>query len=346
MIFSIFRLSRSLITPILQVDGATLAERIYTYRALTKGPKIVAIGGGTGLSTLLRGLKEYTSNLTAIVTVADDGGSSGILIREYNTLPPGDFRQCLTALADAEPLMTQLFQHRFKEGSLNGHSFGNLFILAMAEVTGNFEQAIRESGRVLAVRGKIVPSTLHNVVLCAETQDGRRVEGESKIPVQAVAIKRVFLEPQDAKVNPEAVISLMNADLIVVGPGSLYTSILPNLLVEGMAEAIISSNALKVYVCNIATQPGETDGYAVSDHLQALSDHLGRDIFDYVVVNSNLNFSLPAPWQKVIPDTYIAKRGHQPKFVYADLLDREHLTHHDPQRLAETLVKVILKKRD
>ena len=216
----------------------------------------MAIGGGTGLSSLLRGLKTYTSNLSAIVTVADDGGSSGRLRDEYRILPPGDFRQCLIALADAEPLMKQLFDHRFKEGSLDGHAFGNLFIMAMADITGNFEQALRESGKVLAVKGTILPSTLRDVTLVASI-NGSTVEGESKIPKQNSPISHVFLKPDGVQVNPEAAQAILSAELIIVGPGSLYTSILPNLLVEGMVEAIKASAALKLYICNLAAQPGD-----------------------------------------------------------------------------------------
>src|SRR5437899_2432481 len=288
-----------------------LAEIIYNYRFLQKGPRVVALGGGTGLSTMLRGLKKYTGNLTAIVTVADDGGSSGKLRAEYRILPPGDFRQCITALADVEPLMTTLFQHRFKEGSLNGHSFGNLFIMAMAEITGDFEHAIRESGRVLAVRGQIVPSTLRDVTLIAEMADGETRVGESSIPhangngdgdghgalATVTAIKRVFLQPEST-INPEAEEAILNAEMITVGPGSLYTSILPNLVVDGMAEALKASPAIKVFICNVATQPGETDAFRVSDHLKAIESHLGTNIFDFVIVNSNNNFALPASAQQ------------------------------------------------
>src|SRR5207253_2980801 len=224
-------------------------------------PRVVAVGGGTGLSSLLRGVKKYTGNIVAIVTVADDGGSSGRLRDEYRVLPPGDIRQCLTALAETEPLMTELFQHRFGgDGSLSGHSFGNLFITAMAEITGDFEHAIRESGRVLAVRGQIVPSTLRDVTLCAAAGTEVRV-GESRVPHGNGRIDRVFLEPTDASVNPEAETAILDAELIVIGPGSLYTSILPNLLVVGLVEALRASPAVKVYVCNLAGQPGETMGY-------------------------------------------------------------------------------------
>src|SRR5918911_1370945 len=296
IILSLYKLTQSVLGPFMPGRDRALSEIIYNYRFLQRGPRVVAIGGGTGLSTLLRGLKKYTGNLTAIVTVADDGGSSGRLRQEYRVLPPGDFRQCITALADVEPLMNTLFQHRFKEGSLSGHAFGNLFIMAMAEITGDFEHALRESGRVLAVRGQIVPSTLRDVTLMAEMADGQTRIGESNIPHSEnghqASIKRVFLQPVPT-INPEAEEAILNAEMIIIGPGSLYTSILPNLVVEGMAEALKASPAIKLYVCNVATQPGETDTFRVSDHLKAIEDHLGTNIFDFVLINSNNNYPLP-----------------------------------------------------
>ncbi len=278
LIFSFVMLQRSVIGPFLPGGERSMAEMIYTFRTRNRGPRLVAIGGGTGMSTLLRGLKEYSANLAAIVTVADDGGSSGRLREEYRILPPGDFRQCLVALADAEPLVKDLFNHRFKEGSLDGHSFGNLFIMAMAEVTGNFEHALRESARVLAVRGAIIPSTLHDVTLVASV-NGSLVEGESKIPMSNAPITQVFLRGA-ADLNPEAALAILNAELIVVGPGSLYTSILPNLLVNGMVDAIKESQALKVFVCNVASQQGETDNFNVSDYMSVLEQHVNENLFD------------------------------------------------------------------
>src|ERR1700680_3668943 len=287
LVYSYLKLTQSVLGPFLPGNSPnSLVDILHAFRLKGRGPRIVAIGGGTGLSSLLRGLKTYTSNLYAIVTVADDGGSSGRLRDEYRILPPGDFRQCLIALADAEPLMKQLFEHRFKEGSLNGHSFGNLFIMAMADVTGNFEHALRESGKVLAVKGTIIPSTLQDVTLVASI-NGHTVEVESKIPKQNAPISHVFLKPDGAQVNPEAAQAILNAELIVIGPGSLYTSILPNLLVEGMVEAIKASPALKVYICNLAAQQGETEGYDVEDYLRVIHEHVGSNIFDFVLVNSN-----------------------------------------------------------
>src|SRR5439155_16960721 len=235
----LWRLNKSVLDTV-SPNGGNLVDQIYNFRYRSRGPKIVAMGGGTGLSTLLRGLKKYTSNVTAIVTVADDGGSSGRLRRELGVLPPGDFRNCIVALAEAEPLMARLFQYRFGKGSdLEGHSFGNLFIVAMSGITGNFEEAIREASRVLAVRGQILPSTLENVTLCAELEDAAHVRGESKISAASLPIRRVYLQPERPAAFPDAVRAILDADLVIVGPGSLYTSILPNLLVDGVAKALV-----------------------------------------------------------------------------------------------------------
>ncbi len=254
-----------------------------------RGPKIVVIGGGTGLGTILRGLKEITPHLTAIVTVADDGGSSGRLQREFGILPPGDIRNCLVAMADIEPLMERLFQYRFTGSSdLTGHNFGNLFLAAMTDITGDFEVAIKESSKVLAVRGQVLPATLEHVVLKAELIDGRVVTGESEIPKSRVPIKRVFLEPADCKPVTEAIAALNEADIIILGPGSLYTSIIPNLLVEDIAETLRSSTAIKVYVCNAMTQAGETDNYSASQHLKAIVDHAGPGLVDVALVNNEI----------------------------------------------------------
>nr|HID13675.1 YvcK family protein [Anaerolineae bacterium] len=291
----------------LQILSAALhavAPHRLVFEALQSEPHseiaLIAIGGGHGLSVLLRGLKRYTSNITAIVTVADDGGSSGRLRRELGVLPPGDFRNCIAALADDEALTTQLFQYRFGDDSgLNGHSFGNLFITAMAEVTGSFERAILESGRVLAVRGRVLPSTLRDVTLMADLRDEAsgvsRVSGESRIPEVGGAIERVYLEPDDVPAYPDAVRALLEADLIVAGPGSLYTSVLPNLLVPDVARAVAASRALKVYVCNVATQRGETEGYSVGDHAAALEAHVGKGLFPMVLANDNLDVTSTHP---------------------------------------------------
>jgi uncharacterized cofD-like protein len=341
LILSYVKLTQSVLGPFLPGNSASsVIEAIHAFRLRGRGPRVVAIGGGTGLSSLLRGLKTYTSNLSAIVTVADDGGSSGRLRDEYRILPPGDFRQCLIALADAEPLMKQLFDHRFKEGSLNGHAFGNLFIMAMADVTGNFEQALRESGRVLAVKGTIVPSTLQDVTLVASI-NGRSVEGESKIPKQNSRISHVFLKPDGVQANPEATQAILNAELIIVGPGSLYTSILPNLIVEGMVEAIKASPALKLYICNLAAQPGETDGYGVDDYLRVIREHVGANLFDFVLVNSNTAHAPTGGQAPVIFKPADTARNADVRFIPSDVVNVRIPSHHDPEKLARTIMRKV-----
>jgi uncharacterized cofD-like protein len=257
---------------------------------ISGGPKIVAIGGGTGLSVLLRGLKKYTSNITAIVTVSDDGGGSGMLREDMGILPPGDIRNCIVSLANTEPIMEQLMQYRFKEGPLKGQSFGNLFIAAMNDICGSFDAAVREVSSVLAVTGKVLPVTLDNVRLYAELEDGTVIKGESQIPIKQQAlnkrIKKVFLKPGNCKPLPVALKEIQDADVIILGPGSLYTSIIPNILVKNMTKTINSSNALKIYVSNIMTQQGETIGYSLSEHIKAINDHGNRLIIDYAIANT------------------------------------------------------------
>lgn len=249
--------------------------------------KVVVVGGGTGLSVLLRGLKEKQLDLTAIVTVADDGGSSGRLREEMSMPPPGDIRNVIVALADTEPLLTRLFQYRFQQGAgLAGHSLGNLFIAAMKEITGDFVAAVKEISRVLAVRGKVLPAANQAIVLKAEMEDGSIVSGESRIPKMGKKIKRVFLEPKDVQPLDEALQAIAEAELILLGPGSLYTSILPNLLVPGISKAIKVAKAKKAYICNVMTQPGETDFYSVTDHVKAIYNHVGADLFHTVLVNN------------------------------------------------------------
>jgi uncharacterized cofD-like protein len=341
LLFSYLKLTQSVLGPFLPgTSSSSIVEVIHAFRVRGRGPRIVAIGGGTGLSALLRGLKVYTSNLSAIVTVADDGGSSGRLRDEYRILPPGDFRQCLVALADAEPLMKQLFDHRFKEGSLNGHSFGNLFIMAMADVTGNFEHALRESGKVLAVKGTILPSTLQDVTLVASI-NGHTVEGESQIPKQNAPISHVFLKPDGAQINPEAAQAILNAELIIIGPGSLYTSIMPNLLVEGMVEAIKASPALKVYICNLAAQSGETEGYMVDDYLRVIREHVGANLFDFVLVNSNVSHAPTGGQSQVIFKPVDVNKHPELRFIAADVVNVRLPSHHDPEKLARTIMRKV-----
>lgn len=275
----------------LRYDGgrdADLLEALYRQNKLVHGPRIVAIGGGTGLSTLLRGLKHYTSNITAIVTVGDDGGSSGRLRAEQNIIPPGDIRNCIAALADEEQLITSLFQYRFKTGQgLEGHSFGNLFLTAMCQITGDMFSAIKESSKVLNISGRVLPSTLENIKLAAEMEDGTEVIGESLIPEAKGKIKKLRCIPDSPKTIPEVIEAIHQAELIILGPGSLYTSVVPNLLIPEIAQALSKSKAPKLYVANIMTQPGETDGYTVGDHVQAILDHCPYpNVVNGVIVNS------------------------------------------------------------
>lgn len=309
-------------------------------------PKVVAIGGGTGLSTLLRGLKAHTPHLTAIVTVADDGGSSGRLRRELGVLPPGDFRNCIAALADDEALITQLFQYRFGQGNgLNGHSLGNLFITALAGVTGSFERAILEAGRVLAVRGRILPSTLEDVTLVADVRASAapdkapalaRVQGESLIPKAGQPIERIFLRPEGVRAYPEAVRAILEADLIVAGPGSLFTSVLPNLLVDDIRRAVGASSALKLYVCNVATQPGETDGFDVGQHMHALERHVGRGLFPAVLANNNMLAGPVPPGMQMVALYDPSGAGY--RVMAADLVDSAACWRHDSAKLARQVL--------
>ncbi|HID88220.1 MAG TPA: YvcK family protein [Anaerolineae bacterium] len=351
LVWGLARLNRTLLSPFVP-DTRTAAEALYRYRRRGRGPKIVAIGGGHGLSTLLRGLKAHTSNITAIVTVADDGGSSGRLRRALGVLPPGDIRNCLAALADDEMLLARLFQYRFPatspDAGLNGHSFGNLFITAMAEVTGSFERAVLESSRVLAVQGQVLPSTLHSVTLMGDLRSEpvgvSRVKGESQITEAQGVIERVYLEPDDAPAYPEAVRAILEADLIVLGPGSLYTSLLPNLLVREIAQAVSASRAVRVYVCNVATQPGETDGYVVEDHVAALERHVGPGLFPIVLVNDNFRYGKDLP-AGVEPVRWAGRLGAPYVLRTADLVDPVRPWRHEGEKLAEVLMRILKEAR-
>jgi uncharacterized cofD-like protein len=336
----IWGINRALLEPFLQ-PGKRLVDQVSNYRRRERGPRVVVIGGGHGIATVLRGLKEYTSNLTAIVSVADDGGSSGEIRRDLGILPPGDIRNCLAALSDDEALLTQLFQYRFGgDSGLGGHTFGNLFISALAGLTGSFENAVSESGRALSVHGQVLPATLHNVKLVADvrlpqTATEVRVEGESQIPKTEGLIRRVWLEPNDAAAYPPVIQSLLAADLIVIGPGSLYTSILPNILVRDLLEAIHSSRAVKMFITNIATQPGETDKYSSSDHIHALEDLVGFQLVDVIVCNSCYDGDLEGTIQWVrIEESEV----RDPRVYFTELVDRENLIHHDAQKLAQTIM--------
>ncbi|CCI25665.1 conserved hypothetical protein [Microcystis aeruginosa PCC 9809] len=342
------------ITEALQPDASEeLVDLLRTHRRLHRGPKIVAIGGGTGLSTLLRGLKQYSSNITAIVTVADDGGSSGRLRREMGILPPGDIRNCIAALADEEKLLTELFQYRFHAGDgLSGHSFGNLFISAMTEITGDLEQAIDASAKVLAIRGKVLPATLTDVSLWAKLADGRIIEGESKITEAMGQIRQIGCHPADPVALPAALAAIKEADYIIIGPGSLYTSIIPNLLVPAIRQALAQVTVPRVYVCNIMTQPGETDNYSVADHIRAIEKVCEERVFDAVLAQrtapspQSLQLYAQEHSHPVFLDREeVGKMGY--RIVLANVMAEDEVTakvSHDPQRLARVLWRWYAKK--
>lgn len=288
-------------------DNQTILEALYRRRKLNRGPKIVAIGGGTGLSMLLKGVKHITNNITAVVTVGDDGGSSGRLREEMGMLPPGDIRNCIAALADDEDLVTKLFQYRFKTGEgLEGHSFGNLFLTALCSITGDMVRAVKESSNVLSIRGRVLPSTLDDMKLVAEMEDGRVIHGESNIPEAHGKVKRLYTDPSSCRALEDVILAIRDAELIILGPGSLFTSVIPNLLIEEISKEIVKSHAKKIYVCNIMTQPGETDDYTVSEHVSMLMSHAGsNDIIDAVLVNDYMPKNLAEKYQ--LADSYPVK---------------------------------------
>lgn len=342
----------SLIALFLPEREKDLVNILYQRRYLERGPKIVSIGGGHGLSNLLLGLKEYTANLTAIVTVADSGGSSGLLREEFNIVAPGDIRNCLVALSDVPALMGDLLQFRFpKESQLKGHNFGNLFLTAMFQLTGgDFEKAVKETSKVLAIRGKVIPSTVDNVHLVAEYDDGSTIEGEAKIPRKDSAIKRLYLKPQNIQPTQDALEAIANADVITLGPGSLYTSVIPNLIISGMSEAIAQSSAFKIYICNVMTQQGETEHYSASEHLRALQEHAGKKIVDVCLVNSRAAPDEALERYKnensypVEPDVEkLRKLGC--KVVAEDILGVSDFVRHDSEKLTRLLIELIERHR-
>lgn len=328
-----------------------IMQVVYEKKQLDKGPKVVAIGGGTGLSTILRGFKEFTNNITAVVVVSDDGGSSGRLRKEFGVLPPGDIRNCLVALADKEPLMEKLFQHRFSgpEG-LKDHSFGNLFITTLSEVSGDFLQAVKESSKILAVRGKVLPVTLTNVMLNAETLKGEIISGETAIGAnRSGGIRRVFLEPEDCHSIPEVMEAIADADIVIMGPGSLYTSIMPNLLIGDIIRSLKRTQAARVFICNVMTQPGETDGYSAYDHVDAVIKHAGK-VIDYVFVNEG-------KIKEEVLERY-EKEGRFPvandcekiealgiKCIIGDFSSSSDLARHDGLKIAKEILNEVLKDR-
>ena len=341
-VIGMWGLMRSVVSPFV-ARGDSVMEVLYTKRYLARGPRIVALGGGTGLSTLLRGIKGYSANITAVVAVADDGGSSGQLRQQLGIIPPGDIRNCIAALADAEPLMTQLMQYRFPAGSgLDNHAFGNLFIAAMTAVTGDFEEAVRESNRVLAVRGQVLPATSVPLNLSARLASGRTIHGQSGITTAGEPIDHVFIEPADVRANVEALERILEAEMIVIGPGSLFSSILPNLLIADVADALRAASGIKVYVCNVATQPGETPEMTASAHLRALIDHVGDDLFDYVIINRSMDARRPEGW-RASPVVVDARRLEELPVVIIeeDVIDPANAHRHDPAKLAAALMRLL-----
>lgn len=341
------RLIRTMLGVVMPGESENLSDLIFSNLQLSKGPKVVVIGGGTGLSVMLRGLKAKTYNLTAVVTVADDGGSTGRIRQDLDIIAPGDLRNCLVALADKEGLMEKLFAHRFGgSGNLTGHSFGNLFIAALIEVLGDVEEAMDATSKVLRVRGKVIPSSAEKIRLNAEMTDGRIVEGESQIPHAHGKIKRVFTTPEHPKAIQSAVRAIQEADAIVLGPGSLYTSIMPNLCVPDIVQAVRTSKAPKIYICNVMTQPGETDDYTVSDHVKAINRQAGGRVIDFVIANNG----------DVDPDVlqrYVATGSHSviidkkevsqagATLILSDLINKENSATHDTKKLANVLFDLI-----
>lgn len=320
-------------------------------QALAQGPRIVALGGGTGLSTLLKGLKQYSSNITAVVTVTDDGGSSGKLIKEKGMIPPGDIRNCLVALADAEKSMTDLFQHRFKSdsGNLSGHSIGNLLIAAlMDQAGGDFEKAVERASEVLNIRGKVVPSTFEHVSLRAVLEDGREVCGETKIVESARRIRRIFLEPEAVEAYDAATNAILEADIVCIGPGSVYSSVIPNLLVPGLAGALAVTQAKKVYICNVMTQAGESDQFTASEHVSAIHSNIDGRLFDFVMINAatpsqtTLDKYREQGQHFVIPDSdRIKAMGY--RVIAGNFMSETDVVRHDPMKVAAKLMALVEK---
>lgn len=340
----------SFLTVFLPQGERELVDILYQRRYLERGPKIVTIGGGHGLAQLLLGLKEYSANLTAIVTVADSGGSSGKLREEFNIVAPGDIRNCLVALADAPALMGDLFQFRFsKDSQLQGHNFGNLFLTAMVQVTGDFERAVKECGRVLAIRGRVIPSTVSNVNLVARYSDGSLTEGEARIPQRGRKIDQVFLKPAPVA-TAEALEAIYSAEVVILGPGSLYTSILPNLVIPEIAKAIRETGALKIFVCNVMTQRGETEGYSAGDHVRAIIEHAGEGVLDACLVNTaeipvNTLGRYKAEDQFPVTADIDKIRDFGCQVEAADLLHVQDYVRHDSTKLTKALIQVIERQK-
>jgi uncharacterized cofD-like protein len=319
-------------------------DSLYVERVLSGGPNVVAIGGGSGLPNLLRGLKHYTSNITAVVTVADDGGSSGRLRSELGILPPGDIRNCLVALADSEAVMQELMDYRFStNGQLDGHSFGNMLIAALASIGGDFYKGVVAAGKLLAVRGSVVPSTFTDVTLVGSTVSGRRLIGESRIGTSEERLQSLALMPSDAPGHPDAVKAIKEAHLIVLGPGSLFTSIVPNLLVREISAAIADSSALKMYICNVAGEPGATVGYSIMDHLNVVRHYAGEAGVNVVIANSNVAHSDGSDGLNIIPPK--AAWDDDTIYVSADVINEESPSRHDSAKLASAISEAYQRHR-
>ena len=341
------RLIRTMIGVVMPGESENLSDLIFSNLQLSKGPKVVVIGGGTGLSVMLRGLKAKTYNLTAVVTVADDGGSTGRIRQDLDIIAPGDLRNCLVALVDKEGLMEKLFAHRFGgSGNLTGHSFGNLFIAALIEVLGDVEEAMDATSKVLRDRGKVIPASAEKIRLNAEMTDGRIVEGESQIPHAHGKIKRVFTTPEHPKAIQSAVRAIQEADAIVLGPGSLYTSIMPNLCVPDIVQAVRTSKAPKIYICNVMTQPGETDDYTVSDHVKAINRQAGGRVIDFVIANNGdvdpavlQRYVATGSHPVIIDKKEVSQAGAT--LILSDLINKENSATHDTKKLANVLFDLI-----
>lgn len=351
IILGISHINRSILKTIIPKQVDLVPEIIYEQRKLSRGPHIVVIGGGTGLYTLLRGLKQYTSNITAVVTAFDSGGSSGKLRDELGVLPPGDIRNCLVALSTEELLMKKLFQYRFKNGSLQGHSFGNLFITAMSEVSGDFAEAVEKSSEILAIRGKVLPSSIENVTLCAKLKNRQLIKGEDKISQSKGGIENIFVEPPSVLPLPETIQAIQEAEAVILGPGSLYTSVICNLLVKGIPEAICQSKAIKIYICNVMTQPGETDNFTSSMHVKEILKYLPYNCLDYVLINNQrLSKQIATKYKKEgafqvrddLPSDFDNKRT---KVLKKDLLSEYDFVRHHSEKLAKLITEIIIKEK-
>jgi uncharacterized cofD-like protein len=344
-VLGIRRLMFSVLTVYAPAREKEFLNVVYEKTRLRRGPRIVVVGGGTGMPNVLSSLKQYTSNLTAVVTVADDGGSSGRLRKDFGTPPPGDIRNCIVALSDQETLLNDLFQYRFKaHGDLKGHSFGNLFITVMKEITGDFGRAVEESSRVLSTRGTVMPVTFEPMILQARLKNGKIVTGESNISKSKMPIERILLKEKNIKPNKQVLKAILEADAVVLGPGSLYTSVIPNLLIPQVAETIALSRAVKIYVCNVMTQPGETDDYAVSDHVKAVLNHTGPNFIHYVIANKEKvspkllqRYKTYHQVPVVLDEAEVNALGV--KLIKSNLLNHENYVRHSSEKLGKAIIR-------